>query len=280
MQAAQHHVAFERYLRPAVEACVGSGFVLPLSLAVVYDSMTHGSWEMIRDHVRIPPRPFNGAAFETVWITAYVKARHRWLRSVPRLKATSYRTRFFLEQIVAGNWHLELPFRVHGRLLTHRDFPPASTGNTLSTAGHPPLSSATTIGLPETANREREAAFPPAENDARPSKHSSIDKLGQELADAYAKYDRLESALQTIVTRADSAKSLWTTVAGTVWQVTWAVASFLIGLPRDVWLAVAVIAGVLMAIYLYRQIALGRIRESQLLMPRGGAASYLRDEKK
>src|SRR5688572_24234931 len=71
MQAAQHHVAFERYLRPAVEACAGSGFVLPLSLAVVYDSMTHGSWERIRDHVRIPPRPFNCAAFETVWITAY-----------------------------------------------------------------------------------------------------------------------------------------------------------------------------------------------------------------
>ena len=107
-----------------------------------------------------------------------------------------------------------------------------------------------------------------------------MNKLGEELADAYAKYDRLESALRTVVTRADSAKSLWTTVAGTVWQVMWAVGSFLIGLPRDVWLAVAVIAGVLMAIYLYRQIALGRIRESQLLMPRGGAASYLRDETK
>jgi hypothetical protein len=267
MRAAQHHIAFERYLRPAVEACAGSGFVLPLSLAVVYDSMTHGSWERIRDHVRIPTRPFDGAAFETVWITAYVKARHQWLRSVPRLKATSYRTQFFLEQIIADNWHLELPFRIHGRLLTHRDFPPGPTGVTLSTAGHPAVSSAATIDPPETPNGERLSAFPPAADDARPSNNSSLKKLGNELADAYAKYDRLESAVRTIVTRADSAKSLWTTVAGTAWQTIWAVVSFFIGLPREVWLAVAVIAAVLMLVYLYRQIVLGRIRESQLLMP-------------
>ena len=262
MRAAQHEVAFERYLRPALEACAGSGFVLPLSLAVIYDSINHGSWERIRDHVRIPARTFAGDGFEKVWIVAYVKARHQWLRSVPRLKATSYRTQFFLEQIIAGNWHLELPFCVHGRLLTQRDFPPAPTGVTLSTAGHLPSSSATTIDLPEAANRERDA-FPPAD-DAPPSKQPSLKKFGNELADAYAKYDRLESAVRTIVTRADSAKSLWTTVAGTAWQAFWAVVSFFIGLPREIWLAVAVIAAALMLFYLYRQITLGRIREQGL----------------
>ncbi len=266
MQVSQHHIAFERYLRPAVEACAGSGFVLPLSLAVVYDSMTHGSWERIRDHVRIPARTFAGDGFEKVWITAYVKARHQWLRSVPRLKVTSYRTQFFLEQIIAGNWHLELPLRVHGRLLTHRDFPPASTGDTLSTAGHPLLTATTSIGFPETSSAEHVGTAPPTD-DARPSKPISTRKISSELADAYAKYDRLESAVRMIVTRADSAKSLWTTVAGTAWQTIWAVVSFFIGLPREVWLAVAVIAAVLTAIYLYRQIALGRIRESRLLMP-------------
>ena len=52
MQAAQNDVASERYLGPAITACEGSGFVLPLSLAVIYDSINHGSWEMIRDRVR------------------------------------------------------------------------------------------------------------------------------------------------------------------------------------------------------------------------------------
>lgn len=55
MRAAQEYIAFECYLKPAIRACESSGFELPLSLAVVYDSMTHGSWEKIRDRVRVAP---------------------------------------------------------------------------------------------------------------------------------------------------------------------------------------------------------------------------------
>lgn len=261
MREAQHHVAYARYMLPAIRACEGSRFTLPLSLAVIYDSINHGSWELIRDMVRLPEPVQRTVGFEKAWITAYVKARHRWLRSIPRLKVTSYRTSFFLAQIVAGNWQLNLPLSVNGFALKVNHFPPESLGVTTSAAGHPPISSNSSTNSPETSVTERGDALPAPP--ARPPKTSSdgVRRIGKELAEAYAKYERVESAVRNIVTRADSAKSLWTTVAGTAWQAFWAVVSFFIGLPREVWLAVAIIAAVLMIIYLYRQFALGKIRE-------------------
>jgi hypothetical protein len=257
MRAAQHAVAFERYLRPAVEACAGSGFACPLSLAVIYDSITHGSWERIRDHVRVGRLGMQPISFEKRWITEYVKKRHQWLRSVPRLKSTSYRTAFFLAQIIAGNWNLDLPVTVHGISLSAKNFPPGATGETASAAGHPSSADASD-NLPESSVTERERAFPA---NTRPPK-----SIGSELADALSKYDRFESIVRTILTRTDAAKSLWTTVGGTLWQTFWAIASFVIGLPRELWFAVAVIAALLTLAYLYRQFALGRIREMHGLL--------------
>lgn len=111
MREAQNQIAENFYLLPAIGACEGSGFTLPLSLAVIYDSINHGSYERIRDRVK-------GNLGEKEWITAYVRARHAWLRSVPRLKATSYRTAFFLEEISDGNWQLDLPIYPHGTAIT------------------------------------------------------------------------------------------------------------------------------------------------------------------
>lgn len=258
MRAAQQQVAFERYLGPAIDACFENGFTLPLSLAVIYDSITHGSWEIIRDRVRLDRFRTSAANFEKRWITEYVKKRHAWLRGIPRLKTTSYRTAFFLAQIIAGNWTLDLPVTVHGFSLSIRNFPADITGNTASAAG--PQSSANTANNPTVPSiAERKNAFP-----AQPSRPPKTAR--DELADALAIYDRFESVIQTILTRTDSAKSLWTTVAGTLWQTFWAVVSFLIGLPREVWLAVALIAAVLTLAYLYRQFALGRMREMQGLL--------------
>lgn len=257
MREAQHHVAYRRFLLPAVAACEGSGFVKALSLAVIYDSINHGSWEMIRDRVRVSP---SSHIVEKDWITAYTKARHNWLRSVPRLKPTAYRTSFFLAQIVVGNWNLDLPVKVNGFDLTASHFPARLNRNSdqISVAGHPPMLSEPSTNSPEPSVTERTSAFPA---NVRPPRSSGRWHLGDDLADAFAKYDRVESAVRTVITRSDSAKSLWTTVVGTVWQAFWAVVSFLIGLPREVWLAVAIIAAVLMITYLYRQLVLGRIRE-------------------
>jgi len=80
---------------------------------------------------------------------------------------------------------------------------------------------------------------------------------------AAAKFDQADRIVTNVVIRTDRAKSLWTTVIGTIWQTAWAVFGFLVGLPREAWLVAAVLAAALMLFYLYRQIALGKIRETR-----------------
>jgi len=221
MKEAQEAVAFERYLGPAIGICAERGFALPLSLAVVYDSLTHGSWERIA--ARVTP-----GLGETAWITEYVRKRHLWLTNIRRLNATNYRTKFFLDQIAISNWELRLPVTVHGVRL-------------LSVAAAPRESAAATGVLPE--------------------EKSDLEKAGEIASSTADKFDRVDAAVTGVVTRTDRAKSLWTTVGGTFWQAVWAVFGFLVGLPREVWIVVAIIAAALMLGYLYRQIVLGRIRE-------------------
>jgi len=126
MRQAQREIAYEMYLKPALDACEGSDFECPLSLAVIYDSINHGSYQAIRDRVTFQG-PGNGSIkpeeFEREWITRYVKARHAWLNSKPRLVKTAYRTKFFLEQIARNNWNLDFPVTVHGYRLTEKDIP-------------------------------------------------------------------------------------------------------------------------------------------------------------
>ena len=50
---------------------------------------------------------------------------------------------------------------------------------------------------------------------------------------------------------------------GSVTQTFWALFGLFAGVPREVWLVVALIAAALMLMYLYRQIALGKIREKR-----------------
>lgn len=116
MRLAQNQIAENFYLLPAIAACEGSGFTLPLSLAVIYDSINHGSYERIRDRVQVH------AVDEEGWITEYVRRRDAWLESIPRLAVTDYRTDFFLAQIARGNWNLDLPLNVHGVRLTDAMF--------------------------------------------------------------------------------------------------------------------------------------------------------------
>ena len=286
MRSAQEHVAFERYLGPAMGACEGSNFVLPLSLAVVYDSMNHGSWATIRD--RVP-----AGLGEKEWITAYVRERDRWLRSHPRLESTAYRTRFFLSQIQTGRWHLELPLNVHGRVLTasmlrtgdqHKVFDPESSAAAESsgpqqdsavepktTATHPaeisagdsPHSSQNPTD-PALSRADAQGTAPLNPQAQPPNEHIKIGWLASAASitrKIAARYTQTEETAAAIIRRKDAAKSLWTTVAGTLWQTLWAIYGFVTGLPREIWFAVAVIAAALTLFYLYRQIELGRIRE-------------------
>ena len=260
MRFAQNHVAFERYLKPAIEACRGSGFTLPLSLAVIYDSINHGSWEKIRDRV-------GECDSEKTWITAYVRERDAWLLSVPRLMSTRYRTRFFLDQIATGRWDLELPLTVHGIKLTKEMFSRQTAESLKDSAVEPfdkpaemqagPAITKPHHSPPHSSGNPQIEAQPPI----AASGNSRLERIEAKVIEAAARYDRFEKAVMTVVMRKDAAKSLWTTVVGSIWQSSRALFAFLVGLPREVWLIVAIIAAALGLFYLYRQIALGKIRE-------------------
>jgi len=221
MKKAQEQVALEKYLQPALDVCEERNFIHPLSLAVVYDSINHGSWERISRNT--DPR-----ADEKAWVLEYIRRRHNWLSNEPRLRSTTYRTEFFLRQIAIGNWELSLPLIVHGYRLTQSDLP----------APEPPEASG--VAVIDTA--------------AKNTLDSVVDSAAE-------RFDRVEKTISKVTTRADSAKSLWTTVIGTLWQPVWAMFSFVAGLPGEVWIVVAVIAAIFLLAYLYRQIELGKIRE-------------------
>ena len=216
MKTAQHRVMTEKYLQPALEICNAMNFVLPLSLAVVFDSLIHGSWERIA--LRVTPlgvKPIaskDATLNEKEWITAYVRKRHAWLLSIPRLKATSYRTKFFLDQIKIGNWDLRLPVNVHGFRLTE-EFIPQEDSESQGSAD------------------EEKNIFASA---------------GEIITTAAEKFDRVDHVVTTVTSRKDAAKSLWTTIIGTIWQTLWAIFGFIAGLPREVWIVVAIIAAALM----------------------------------
>lgn len=111
---AQREIAFENYLEPALKACEGSGFVHPLSLAVVYDSINQGGYPNVRNKVSASDHD------EKAWIAEYCADRKAWLKSSKKsiVRTTVYRPNFFLGQIAKGNWELGLPLAVNGHQLT------------------------------------------------------------------------------------------------------------------------------------------------------------------
>jgi hypothetical protein len=211
--------------------------------------------------------------FEKAWITGYVRQRDRWLRSVPRLRTTSYRTKFFLDQIKVGRWELELPLDVHGfRLEDHHigNLTAYADGFALTdTAVGPDLYPHKTKA--DSKTRPDDPHDPASTPQAQPPSVShpqaenctlnTLNEFEDGVRCAAAKFDQVDRIVTGVVARTDRAKSLWTTVAGTLWQSSWALFGFFAGLPREVWLVVAVIAALLMLFYLYRQITLGKIRE-------------------
>ena len=289
MLDAQGQVMEHLYLRPALAECARLGFSLPLSLAVVYDSFIHGSWPRLRDAV---PAAAPGPDAERAWITRYVARRDTWLGSIPRLAKTRYRTRFFLDQIAASNWQLDLPLRVHGvrlddavlarfshpglaaapvalvRTVTASAVGPASPHTAepcFPECGPAPSSSPSSLSNVCRCTRHLSLPYPPHNGPNPPDLSGStvIDRIEHGVDRVAARYDQAERIVTTVLTRTDSAKSLWTTVLGTLGQVFWAVGSFLSGIPRDIWLATALTALAITLLYLHRQITLGKIRETQ-----------------
>ena len=312
MKQAQVDIASERFLEPAVTECSRLGFKSPLALAVVYDSMTHGSWEKLRDKVlksshpdarsevtgfSSPPArggvaPASGdevvgaadgvvLSRERQWLIAYVQMRDAWLASIPRLAATRYRTRFFFNQIKLQNWELKLPVRVQGVTISRSTIDSiamniggnhfrqtSSAVEPSRTNGFSPLIESANDPSTLTPKDPLPEAQPPdlrekGEKRRKGEEETCLDKVEAEVNLAATKYDQIERISTTVTQRSDAAKSLWTTVIGSVTQTFWALFGLIAVVPREIWLVVAIIAAALMLLYLYRQIELGRIREQK-----------------
>jgi chitosanase len=111
---------FDRiYWEPAVRSASVAGVKLPLSLAVVYDSKIHGSFDLIRNKT-IQQHGEAGAIGETAWISAFVSTRRKWLgtNSNSLLHKTVYRMDAFTRLIGDDKWNLPLPLAVRNVVIS------------------------------------------------------------------------------------------------------------------------------------------------------------------
>jgi chitosanase len=110
MRTSQDEFFDSAYWRPAEDWFTSNGFILPLSMLVIYDSFIHSG--RIRDDIRnrFPELPPAKGGDEKAWTTAYVQARHEWLKNHQRkiLRKTIYRTQVFMNEISRNNWNLEI----------------------------------------------------------------------------------------------------------------------------------------------------------------------------
>ena len=72
---------FERvFWKPAEAECDNNKLTLPLSACVVYDSIVHGSWKLVKKMV--PTTMFSDTIeHEKEWIQSYIKTRKDWLKN-------------------------------------------------------------------------------------------------------------------------------------------------------------------------------------------------------
>ncbi|MFN7952715.1 MAG: chitosanase [bacterium] len=117
MKTVQDRFFDKRYYQPAMTWADTSGFVLPLSALVIYDSFIHSGsipWFL---RARFPESPPANGGDERAWTQAYVDTRHDWLATHSRevLRKTVYRTACFQNEIARGNWGLDqLPISANG----------------------------------------------------------------------------------------------------------------------------------------------------------------------
>jgi chitosanase len=118
MQRVQDAFVDRVYWQPAVCAAEMAGLRYPLSVAVIYDSTVHGSYQRIRRRI-VRTVGTADAVGEKRWVRAYVDARRRWLGSHanPLLRRTVYRMDAFKELMRTRRWTLRLPLTVRGAVV-------------------------------------------------------------------------------------------------------------------------------------------------------------------
>ena len=116
MKNCQDHLFEIKYYQPAYHWFTLNGFILPLSLLVIYDSTIHSGGVLGFLRKRFSTVVPASGGNEKEWITNYVEVREKWLatHSNPLLHATVYRTHCFKQQIEHNNWDLALEVIANG----------------------------------------------------------------------------------------------------------------------------------------------------------------------
>lgn len=120
MREAQDEIYESAYLQSGIDWGKANGFTHPLSYLVIIDSFLHsGRIFMFLRNKFSEKTPANGGD-EKDWITAYVEARHNWLRthSNKAVRNSSYRTKDYLRYIADNNWNLKNPVVANGVKIT------------------------------------------------------------------------------------------------------------------------------------------------------------------
>ncbi|WP_029000100.1 peptidoglycan-binding protein [Azohydromonas australica] len=116
MRETQDQFFDDVYWTPALRRAQQLGISSALGVAVVYDSIVHGSWGDMRQRTDAQAGSVQ-ALGERGWIAAYVKVRRQWLGTHERqdLRRTVYRMDAFQRLIDQGFWGLPLPLVVRGK---------------------------------------------------------------------------------------------------------------------------------------------------------------------
>lgn len=258
MQRAQREIAEARLIGPAAAECGRIGFATALGLAVVLDSITHGSWEKIAAKTDVADRERP----ERERIIRYLEARQKWLLSSRRLRPTVYRTATLLEYARKGNLELDPRFR--------NSKPDSASPEQNSSAA---VSRRETAALPEinggisTENSAASANTSAEKSDADPPEASrpmsisfAAESAARGLETAFDGFDRADRLIDGLSRRSERLRTLWAAAIAGLWQTVWAIFGFFAGLPLIVWLVVAVICAAITIACLLRHQG-GRKRE-------------------
>jgi chitosanase len=114
MRDVQDSIFDSQYWQPALAKAEKLQLVLPLSMAVVYDSYIQGSFERVRSTFAAVP-PCRGGD-EKKWTAAYVVARRRWLANFPNteVQRSVYRMDTFRHMLSENNWDVHAPVVANG----------------------------------------------------------------------------------------------------------------------------------------------------------------------
>jgi len=119
MRRVQDDFFDQKFWMPAVKTAEAMGIRTPLGILVIYDSMIHGSLNMMIDRTTKE----HGSSLvigEESWISHYIATRRAWLANHTNtlLRKTVYRMDELERLVRLGKWPLVLPLTVRGVAIT------------------------------------------------------------------------------------------------------------------------------------------------------------------